>query len=99
MDQILQGIPGTQCLLDDMIITGQTDEEHLANLESVLSRLEEHGLRANPQKCEFFKDSIQFCGHEIDKSGLHKTREKIDAVVEAPQPLNVSQLRSFIGHS
>ncbi|XP_052323292.1 uncharacterized protein K02A2.6-like [Oncorhynchus keta] len=33
IDQILQGIPGTQCILDDMIITGCTDKEHLANLK------------------------------------------------------------------
>lgn len=37
-DQILQGIPGTQCILGDMIITGHTDKEHLANLEEVLKR-------------------------------------------------------------
>lgn len=46
IDQILQGIPGTQCILDDMIITGRTDKEHLANLEEVLKRLKEYGLQA-----------------------------------------------------
>ena len=39
IDQILQGIPGIQCILDDMIVSGKTDEEHLENLESVLKRL------------------------------------------------------------
>ena len=29
IDQVLQGIPGTQCILDDMIVSGKTDEEHL----------------------------------------------------------------------
>ena len=40
---------------------------------------------------------VQFCGHEIDSEGLHKTQEKIEAVVNAPRPENVSQLRSFLG--
>ena len=31
MDQVLQGIPFTSCVLDYMIISGKTDEEHLAN--------------------------------------------------------------------
>lgn len=97
IDQVLQGIPGTQCILDDMIVTGKTDEEHLENLESVLKRLQDAGLKANKEKCEFFKDRVQFCGHEIDKEGLHKTQEKIEAVVSAPRPENVSQLRSFLG--
>lgn len=33
MDQVLQGVPGTQCYLDDIIVTGSTDEEHLENLK------------------------------------------------------------------
>ena len=36
IDQVLQGIPGTQCILNDMIISDKTDEEHLENLKSVL---------------------------------------------------------------
>ena len=97
IDQVLQGVPGNQCILDDMLISGKTDEEHLENLESVLKRLQDAGLKANKEKCVFFKDRVQFCGHEIDKEGLHKTREKIEAVVNAPRPENVSQLRSFLG--
>ena len=97
IDQVLQGIPGTQCILDDMIITGRTDEEHLQNLKMVLQRLQDAGLKANREKCEFFKDRVQFCGHEIDKQGLHKTGEKVEAIVNAPHPENVGQLRSFLG--
>ena len=97
IDQVLQGVPGNQCILDDMLISGKTDEEHLENLESVLKRLQDAGLKANKEKCVFFKDRVQFCGHEIDKEGLHKTQEKIEAVVNAPRPENVSQLRSFLG--
>ncbi|CAB4018206.1 Hypothetical predicted protein [Paramuricea clavata] len=97
MDQLLQGIPGTQCILDDMIITGKSNEEHLERLEEVLKRLQEAGLRANKEKCEFFKEKVVFCGHEIDANGLHKTQEMIEAVVNAPRPENVSQVRSFLG--
>ncbi|CAC5377655.1 unnamed protein product [Mytilus coruscus] len=97
IEQILSGIPGTQCLLDDMIITGSTDEEHLNNLESVLKRLNQYGLKANIDTCEFFKDSVTFCGHVIDKHGLHKTPDKIKAIKNAPAPENVSQLKSILG--
>ena len=81
MDQVLEGIPQMQCILDDMIISGKTEQDHLNNLEMVLSRLHKHGLRANSSKCEFFHDKIEFCGHEISQDGLHKSQKKIDAVV------------------
>ena len=47
MDQILEGVEGTSCILDDMIITGKDDKEHLENLEEVLKRLQANGLRTN----------------------------------------------------
>lgn len=97
MNQVLTNIPKTKCILDDMIITGSTDEEHLQNLSLVLQRLEQYGLRANLDKCQFFKNQINYCGHVIDKAGLHKSNEKTNAVENAPTPENVSQLRSFLG--
>uniref|UniRef100_A0A8C5D775 ribonuclease H n=1 Tax=Gouania willdenowi TaxID=441366 RepID=A0A8C5D775_GOUWI len=97
MDQVLQGIPSTQCYLDDIIVTGSDKDSHLANLDAVLTKLEDYGLKANKKKCEFFKECIEYCGHKIDKNGLHKTQDKIEAIVNSPQPENVSQLRSFLG--
>lgn len=97
MDQVLQGVPGTQCYLDDIIVTGANEEEHLENLRKVLKRLEDYGLRAKREKCEFFKSSVAYCGHIIDSLGLHKCQEKIKAVLKAPHPQDVSQLRSFLG--
>lgn len=63
----------------------------------MLQGLEQYGLRANLDKREFFKDQISYCGHVIDKDGLHKSDEKTNAVERAPKPENVSQLRSFLG--
>jgi hypothetical protein len=82
---ILEGIPHVQDILDDMIISAATYQQHLDNLEEVLSRLSKHGLKANSSKCEFFKERIEFCGHEISKLGLHKSQQKVDAVQNAPR--------------
>ena len=80
-----------------MIITSKTDEEHLENLEKLLKQLQDAGLKVNKEKCEFFRDRVQFCEHEIDSKGLYKTQEKIEAVVNGPRPENVPHLRSFLG--
>ena len=49
IDQVLEGTSGTSCILDDLIITGRDDEEHLANLEEVLQQLQHHGLYKSKQ--------------------------------------------------
>ena len=97
MDQILQGIPYTQCILDDIIVTGEDDDDHLRNLEAVLQRLRDAGMRVNRRKCSFFMSAVEYCGHGVSAQGLHKTPAKIDAIKQAPCPRNVSELRSFLG--
>ena len=97
MDQILQGIPYTQCILDDIIVTGEDDAEHLRNLETVFRRLSEAGLRVNRLKCNFFQEHVEYCGHGVSARGLHKTPAKIDAISDARCPVNVTELRSFLG--
>ncbi|CAB4044385.1 Hypothetical predicted protein, partial [Paramuricea clavata] len=87
----------TRLVFDDMIVTGKSDAEHMANLEEVLRRLHHHGLRANKSKCEFFKEKITFCGHDINSEGLHKTTHKTAAMVNAPRPQSVAEVRSFLG--
>ena len=97
MDQVLKDIPNTSCILDDIIITGKSDEEHLKTLETVLQRLQDYNLRVHVDKCSFFREELTYCGHKINANGLHKMQEKIEAVINAPVPENVTQLRAFLG--
>ena len=42
-------------------------------------------------------DSVEYLGHIVDSEGLHSTEEKVKAIVNAPSPSNVTELRSFLG--
>ena len=97
MDNILQGIPNVICYIDDILITGVDDAEHLNNLQSVFQRLQKHGFRLKKSKCEFLKSSVEFLGHRIDAEGLHTLPSKLQAIVDAPEPRNLPELRSFLG--
>ena len=84
--------------IDDILLTGKSDTEHLATLRNVLQRAKEHNnIRFKKPKCKFLRDSVEFLGHIIDKNGIHATPEKVKAVVNAPQPKDVSELRAFLG--
>lgn len=97
MNTILQGAPGAMCYIDDILVTGATDEEHLQNLEEVFHRLQAHSIRMKRSKCYFMQDSVACLGHLVDAEGIHATPEKIAAIVKAPLPKKVQQLRSFLG--
>lgn len=97
MECLVRDIPGVSVFLDDIRITGSTEEIHLQRLEQVLQRLGNASIRINESKSKFLKDSIQYCGYRIDRSGIHKIKEKIQAIDSMPRPRNVTELRSFLG--
>ena len=97
METLLQGIPGVCVYLDDILITGHTEAEHLENLTEVLRRLAKGGMRLKKNKCAFMLDSVDYLGHTISADGLRTSEAKIKGIVNAPTPQNVSELRSFLG--
>ena len=97
MEESLQGTPGTVVYMDNIFVTGKTDEEHVQNLRSVCEKLTERGLRLNKDKCEFMKKRIEVLGFVIDKDGLHKAKTKVKAMYEAPRPTDTKQLSAFLG--
>lgn len=97
MEGILAGIDGVEVVMDDIVVSAVTDDEHLKRLEAVLQRLEENDLRLNRSKCNFFAEEIKFCGFKLKHQQIHKCDDKISSFKNAPKPKSVSELKSFIG--
>ena len=97
MDNVLQGLTNVVVYLDDILITGNTEEEHLDNLEKVLQRLKSAGLRLKENKCVFQEKIVKYLGYKIDATGLHPTEEKIKAIINAKTPTNITELKSYLG--
>ena len=71
MEQILPKLPGVVCYIDDILITGRNDDEHLANLEAVFQSLKQYGFRLKRSKCWFFQESVEYLGHVVSKGFRH----------------------------
>lgn len=97
MEGILQGIDHVTLYINDILVTGRTEAEHLQLLAELLTRLEKAGIRLKKDKCAFMLPSLEYLGHTILAEGLHLTTEKIRAITAATTPTNVSQLKSFLG--
>lgn len=96
MEGLLHGVPYTSVYLDDILVTGRT-EEHLSNLDAVLGRLEDAGMQAKQEKCELMPTEVEYLGHKINGRGLQPTEGKVQAIVNAPAPTDVSQFKSSLG--
>ena len=99
MDLVLAGLVGVSCwvYLDDIIIASSSFEQHLVDLEAVLTRLQSAGFTVKLSKCTFAQPSLHFLGHVISKDGVRADPRKTQALHDMPAPKNVFELRSFLG--
>lgn len=97
VEQVLLGIPNVINFIDDILVTGKNEKDHIQTLELVFDRLEKAGFKLEKQKCEFFKSEIKYLGFIISANGLNKNPDGLKAVLNAPVPINVNEVRSFCG--
>lgn len=99
MQLVLGGFQWTKCLcyLDDVIVFGTTFQTALANLQEIFECLRQANLTLKTKKCTLFQTEVEYLGHIVSEAGISCNPEKLKAVAEWPQPINVSEVRSFLG--
>ena len=97
MSDLLSGLDGVVCMMDDVLVHGHTEEEHDERLDKVLRRLEQAGLTLNQEKCKFSQSRVKFLGQVVDQSGIRPDPEKIKAIQSVQSPNNVGEVRRFLG--
>ena len=99
MDVVLRGLVGVKCLvyLDDVIVFGSTLKECCNQLEEVLLRLENAGLKVKCEKCQLFQEEVEYLGHVVSKDGVATDPKKVAAVKDWPTPKCEKDVRSFLG--
>ncbi|CAM5147996.1 unnamed protein product [Eretmochelys imbricata] len=97
MSLILKKQHGVQCYMDDIIVFGNTSEEHDNNLQPVLNCISTAGLQLNRSKCKFRQTELSFLGHTISQAGLKPDPDHILAISNAPPPTDLQTLCSFLG--
>lgn len=99
MDEALKGYLDefVRVYLDDIVVFSNTTDEHQCHLDKVLERLQRHGLTCNPEKCRFGATEISFLGHLVTSEGIDKQPEKLEGIINYPQPIKLRDLRKFLG--
>jgi hypothetical protein len=83
--------------IDDILIYSETAEEHEEHLRIVLERLRQQKLYAKFSKCEFWMEKVEFLGHVLSAEGIAVDPSKVEPVTKWEQPMNVTDVRSFLG--
>ena len=75
---------------------GEGVKEHDEHLYAVLNRIRECGLTLNGKKCQFRLPKLTFFWHDLSRSGVQPSEEKVAAIRNAEPPQNASEVRSFL---
>lgn len=67
-------------------------EQHLADLEEVLARLQSVGFSLKLRKCQFCHNKLIFLGYHVTPSGLHPDLYKVRAAIELKVPTSLKQV-------
>ena len=67
--------------------------------QEVLQRCEEKHLVLNWEKCHFMVREGIVLGHLVSERGIEVDRAKIEIIEQLPPPINISGIRSFLGHA
>ena len=97
MGEVFEGIPGVTALVDDILITGSTLEEHDRNLNAALQRATEMNLKFNPAKMTIAAREVKYFGHIMSSEGLKPDPAKIKAVEKMASPTSKKELQTLLG--
>lgn len=95
--EVTDGLEGVVCHMDDVLVWGQTQEEHDARLHATLEKIQRAGITLNVDKCDLSKTEVTFLGHVVSASGISPDPSKTEAIMKMKEPTTATELRSFLG--
>ena len=99
MQLVLRGLPIQHVIsyLDDILVADTNMEDHLSHLDQVLTALEKAGLKLNPAKCAFARESVVCLGHKLSREGVSPDPANVEKIRSWKAPTNAKKLRAFLG--
>ncbi|GFT35372.1 hypothetical protein TNCV_274961 [Trichonephila clavipes] len=97
IDEVLRNLPFVFAFVDDILVASSSPEEHLQHLQILFTRLQQYGLSLKPSKCIFGVTTIKFLGFKVSESGIEPLSDRVDCILNFPQPTTLTQLRRFLG--
>lgn len=82
---------------DDLIVYSSTLDEHILNLEAILTRFKKLGLTINPAKVQLCMTKLKILGHLVTSEGRRPDPAKVESIKILAPPKNLKQVQTFLG--
>ena len=95
-DAALEGIPGVQKLVDDILLVADNRDQFIERFRQIVERCEKFGITLSAKKIQIGQE-VKFGGMIVNDKGVKVDEAKVDAIRYFPPPKNLQDLRSFFG--
>ena len=97
MSEMFESIKGMEVVVDDILVWGESEEQHDARLIQVLEKAQARNLKLNETKCHIKQQEVRYIGHILTKEGLKPDPKKTKAINNMGTPKNKEELQQYLG--
>lgn len=97
MLHVLEGLQGVEVMIDDILVWGETVQQHDERLQAVLQRCRDVTLTLNKAKCKSLQTEMRYLGNIFSDKGLQVDPERVSDILRITRPQNTEDLESFLG--
>ena len=97
LDKVFKNIPNAGGIADDILIVGNTPQEHDQAFINMLEASRNNNISLNSEKLQFKQPKIGFYGQAIMDKGIAPAAEKLEAIRNIKTPTNSKELLSILG--
>ena len=94
-DDICAEVPKKTKCIDDTLLWSNSLEESFFQACNWLDICGRNGITLNPEKFIFGQETMEFAGFEITAYSVRPCRKFLNAIIDFPQPRNITDIRSW----
>jgi len=90
-------IKGIIIYFDDILIAGETEDEHDKIMNKVIERAKQLNVKFNKNKIQYKVEKVKYLGHIFSKEGVRPDEERVRTIREMKNPKDKKELQRVLG--
>lgn len=97
LDNAYEGIDDVCGIADDILVAGETPQEHDQAMVKMLDASRENNISLNSEKLQFKRKEVKFYGHNLSADGIQPAEDKLKSLRSLKSPTSRDEVLTTLG--